>query len=223
LGVSATGTAPFNYQWSTNSALAGGNTASPTFTPTAEGNYTFNVTVTDAWGSSTTCTVNVCVLDIHVPGTGTCPTGCGGQVYVCHYCACTNPQQTIAINASDVEAYLAAHPNDRLGRCDQSCGSLKDGDGSTAQLIQDESKPGFELLLFPNPFKNQFHLVVESSDVDQLVNIRMFDAIGQLVVEKSEMAPNQDVVLGDNLLKGMYFAEITQGSVKKTIRIVKAD
>jgi hypothetical protein len=69
LSANPTGSGPFTYTWSgaSVSKLSCTSCKSPVFTPTKSGNYTFTVTVKNASGCTSTCTVTFCVKDIRVP------------------------------------------------------------------------------------------------------------------------------------------------------------
>jgi hypothetical protein len=59
---------PYTYAWSGASAsmLSSTTSANPVFTPTAGGNYTFTVTVTNVLGCASTSSIAICVTDIRV-------------------------------------------------------------------------------------------------------------------------------------------------------------
>jgi hypothetical protein len=219
------GGGPYTYSWTPSNRLSCSNCANPLFTPNAQSNYTFTVTVTNANGCSTTCNITICVLDIRVPVAG----GCGNdddrrsgsdKVYVCHIPPGNhNNPQTISISVNAVPAHVPLHGGDHLGRCDQQCGSNKMEDDDVAELVEGDN---FDMLLYPNPFHDQFHLRIESESEEKL-EIRMFTATGQLISEQKDVAPNDDLLFGFNLAAGIYFVEVKQGDHKKVVRVSKAN
>ena len=58
------GVAPYSYSWSPTTGLDNASSATPVFTPTAVGPYTFTCTVTDAEGTTKTADVTITVNDI---------------------------------------------------------------------------------------------------------------------------------------------------------------
>lgn len=56
------------------------------------------------------------------------------------------------------------------------------------------------VLIFPNPFKNQ----IAFSGIDENMNIEVFNAVGKLVFQKNNISANTVIDLGD-LSKGIYF------------------
>jgi hypothetical protein len=106
---------PYTYSWSGTAVnmLSNTSSASPVFTPTIGGLYTFTVTATNQYGCSTNSTISLCVKDIRVPGTN------GSKVYVCHQQGGSKPN-VLSISINAVAAHLSNH-NDKLGTCEQVC------------------------------------------------------------------------------------------------------
>jgi hypothetical protein len=214
LQSTVTGGGPFTYSW-IGSGLSCTNCAAPVFTPTAEGNYTFTLTVTNSFGCTTTCFIEICVLDVTVPGSK------GKKVYVCHRPP-GNPNnvQTLSISVNAVSAHVPFHGGDNLGRCDQSCGSDK-WEGETGELLTDYTGEGFDLIVFPNPFQNQFRITVESESTEP-VNIRVYDVTGQLVLQSLNRSANEEIWISDSqFAKGIYLARVQQGENQQVVRVIK--
>lgn len=224
LQVSVNGSGPYTYSWTPSTRLSCTTCASPTFTPNAAGNYTYTVTVSNGSGCTTTCSITICVLDIRVP-----TNGCGGnsgKVYVCHIPP-GNPgnPQTISVSINAVSAHVPLHGGDHLGKCSQHCaGSFKDEqeleEEVIGELITDETGNGFEMVVYPNPFTNQFNIRVESKTTENL-NVRVFDIAGKLMSETQNLSSTDEFASGSELAKGVYFVEVRQDDFKKVIRIVK--
>ena len=199
LSVTATGTAPFTYKWSPSTNLSCSNCDNPVFTPTAGGQYTFDVTVTDTYGSSTTCDVSICVLDIRASSTRSgCGSG-GSQVYICESSVSScggSTETTVTMDSASVESYLASHPDDQLGSCGQSCSTEKEGE--VPQLIAATPGAAFDVLLYPNPFSEQFHIQVRSANTDQ-INVRLLDLTGNVINETRGVQPGDEMKLGSGL------------------------
>ncbi|MES2620258.1 MAG: T9SS type A sorting domain-containing protein, partial [Bacteroidota bacterium] len=200
---------------------------SPIFTPTQEGSYTFTLTVASPSGCSSTCQITICVLDIRV--NGNCSNGNGnggnspGKVYVCHIPP-GNPSnpQLICIGVAGVPAHVPLHGGDRLGRCNQVCGFAKTDEEAVPELFGDFHTEGFNLLVYPNPYRDELQILVESALSDAMT-IKAFNVTGQLIFENNKAEPNVGLTVGRNFARGMYFIEITQGSSKRTVKIVKAE
>lgn len=219
LNAAATGTGPFTYSWTPAAGLSCTTCANPQFTPTATGMYTFTVTITNSSGCTSTCDITVCVMDVRVPS-----SRCwwGDQVYVCHYsnfCHSNGGYETIAVNALYAPIYLLCHPTDRIGWCNQQCGSAKDDDEAPAIV---SANNGMDLLIYPNPFNSEFHLKIET-DKTENANFKLFDLTGKLITEESNVAVNTEKEFGTGLAKGVYFVEVTQGGTIKSMRIIKTD
>ena len=121
------------------------------------------------------------------------------------------------MDSSSVAAYLASHPDDQLGSCGQSCNTEKDGE--VPELLSGQGKE-FDLLLYPNPFSDQFHIQVRSARTDQ-INIRLLDLTGKVINQTLGVQPGDEMKLGSDLAPGIYLVEVTQNDVTKVIKMVK--
>jgi hypothetical protein len=213
LSGSASGGTSFTYAWSPSDGLSCSDCAAPVFTPTAEGNYVFTLTVTNEYGCSSTCTVTICVLDVRVPGTD------GKKVYLCHVPP-GNPDnpQTLSISVNAVNAHLTQHEGDHLGACDQSCDNLKSSI-VTGDLITTPDG-AFSAIIYPNPFTLDFRIVIESESAEP-VSIKIFDVTGKVLLEFDEVMPENEIITGNDLGVGMYIMKIQQGSQVQNVRIIK--
>jgi PKD repeat protein len=194
--------------------LSNYNIADPVFTPTTAGTYTFEVLVTNKYGCTTTCSITVCVMDIRVPGTN------GKKVYVCHVPPgnSANPQ-TLSINVSAVPSHLDNHADDKLGSCDQSCGTASRNYEPIA--IQQGTE---ELIVkaTPNPTTNYFVIRISSKDTKTKITVRVMDGIGKRLQSIENVSMEQPVRFGSNFNNGTYYVEVIQGNKRKIIQLVKA-
>lgn len=215
--LSVNANAPLSYLWSPAAGLSCTNCASPIFTPTAEGMFTFRVAVTNTSGCASVCSVSVCVLDIRVPGTD------GTKIYVCHaHPSIPANSNTLAVSINAVSSHVPLHSGDFLGRCDQHCASsFKTDEEQTAEMLTSESDE-LQVVSYPNPFSAQFKLRVESQS-SAPVDIRMFDVTGKLVLESKGHLANEDLILGKELSKGIYFTQVQQDEAKRMFRMVKVE
>jgi hypothetical protein len=211
LTVTPSGGTSFKYSWS-GSYLGSTNKANTTFTPTAAGNYTLTCTVTNNYGCESTCSVVICVMDIRSGGSGN-----NQRVYLCHVPSNDpNNPQTLDINTNLVAAHLTGHAGDRLGSCSQSCGMGKQ-QGSDGEIY---SMGDGDLIVYPNPSNSTFNFRLESGS-NELVSITIYDINGRMIIEKSNLNPNELVVIGEELANGIYSAVVVQGELRKTVKISK--
>lgn len=124
------------------------------------------------------------------------------------------------VKTSAVGNHIPCHSQDKLGRCGQVCGSWKT-DETIPDLVEDENT-GFELLVYPNPFRNEFHIRIESTS-DERIDLRMLDVSGKVVYQQNGISISQDVSMGNSLAKGVYFVDVTQGDSHKVIRVLKGN
>jgi PKD repeat protein len=209
LASSVSGGSSFTYTWS-GSNLSCTDCASPTFTPTAAGSQTFVLTVTNEYGCTGTCSITICVKDIRVPGQN-------GKVYICHYPVGNNSNpQTLSVSTSSVPSHLGQHANDKLGKCTQTgCTAAKES------MFESGFQEHAELAIIasPNPFDEELIFYFEGSDTPAALTI--YDLTGKKLDVRSDIVPHQEYSLGKNLQSGTYILEISQGSHKQVLRIVK--
>ena len=214
-----TGDGPFTYTWSPCSGLSNTHCASPVFTPTTGGMYTFTLTVTSGGGCSSTCDITICVLDIRVSAKTCGSNNNGSLVYLCQGSSEGGGSQTISVNVNQVAHYLSNGAS--LGACNQSCNSQRADLDVTTTTIETATS-GFEISVYPNPFASQFHMLIMSESSER-IDMRIFTLTGQLLSETNGVATNTEVSLGDQFPAGVYFVEVKQGDVKKVLRMVKAE
>jgi hypothetical protein len=240
--------APYTYSWtgSATSRLNSTSSSAPTFTPTESGTYTYVVTVTNKYGCSSTDYISICVTDIRVPGTK------GKKVYVCHKSGnrWSVSYQTLEVSVNAVPAHLENHggcgnndDDDRLGSCSQSpCGTTSStftsanapvtqggvtSEGTTVNSTKETAKSSavteeeLKVTVMPNPSTTYFTLKFESRNQAPL-NLRVMDGTGRVIDAKAKIAPNSTLQIGHNYTSGTYYAEITQGGLRKVVQLIKA-
>ena len=95
---------------------------------------------------------------------------------------------------------------------------------SVTQSTAMETKPTEEKMMFsvkayPNPSEHQFTITV-SSNLNEVVQIQLYDALGRLVETISTRA-NEATRVGEKLKTGIYVAKIVQGTKVETIKLIK--
>jgi hypothetical protein len=83
----------------------------------------------------------------------------------------------------------------------------------------DDSKP-FKVNIAQNPTSTSFKIQVES-DTKELITIRLYDVLGNMVGRINNIQRNAVVTTGDQLNGGTYFAEILQGEKRKLVKLIK--
>ncbi len=203
-----------SYLWS-GSFLSCTTCAHPVFAPTAPGNYTITLTVTNASGCASTCTYTFCVMDIRVAGT----SGAGQKVWVCHSYGCSPTNMQLLV--SQVPSHIGCHSSDKLGKCSQACGTTARMAHDGEMVISDEATE-MEMLVYPNPFSNDFHVRFENAG-DEKISVRLYNLAGQTISIMTDIIPEKEITLGSDLKAGLYFLEIQQGDFRKVVKVNKAD
>ena len=211
---STSAAAATTYKWSPATGLSSTTAASTVFTPTAAGTYTFTVTATNEFGCSATTTVKISVVDVR----------CGNKndkVIVCHKTgSSSNPTNDICISPNAVATHLSH--GDNLGSCPTTFAS-----SATMFAQENESKISstvkeLTVVATPNPTTNVFILHITSNDVNNSASVRVVDAVGRPLDTFNKVAVGSSVTFGEMYLSGYYFAEVSQGTQHKVIKLLKA-
>jgi hypothetical protein len=73
----------------------------------------------------------------------------------------------------------------------------------------------------PNPSRNYFNLQIKTSNTNQVIAVRIFNANGQLVEVRNNLKGGQVLEIGHNLKAGVYLIEAIQGNDRKTQTVIK--
>jgi len=76
------------------------------------------------------------------------------------------------------------------------------------------------ITVLPNPSDNYFTLRASSPSA-QPFNIRVFDALGRFVEQRSNLTVNLMVSIGQQYRPGVYVVEVVQGKEKVVVRLIK--
>lgn len=77
-----------------------------------------------------------------------------------------------------------------------------------------------KVTVMPNPSTTYFTLKLESR-FEAPVSIVVMDASGRVIDAKSKLSPNSTIQIGHNYINGKYYAEIMQGTTRKTVQLMK--
>lgn len=88
------------------------------------------------------------------------------------------------------------------------------------QSAVSEQSGSLNVVVMPNPSRTYFTLKI-SSKYDAPVQLRILDAMGRAVENRSNLNANSTVQVGHRLYPGNYFAELTQGSERKVVQLIK--
>ena len=172
---------PYTYLWSgaSVSMLSSITSVSPVFTPTIAGVYTFTVTATNKYGCQAISSITLCVKDIRVAGTN------GSKVYICQQQGGSTPN-TLSISVNAVSSHLAHHANDKLGMCDQNCGTLGIAARSqTPELFARDLKGNVpSMRITPVPNKGLFNIQLLNYPAGK-AQIRIMDINSKIIAIRS--------------------------------------
>jgi hypothetical protein len=80
---------------------------------------------------------------------------------------------------------------------------------------------GLDVQVMSNPTQYQFSMIISSVDNKTAVNMRVTDMRGRVLEARRNLRNGQTVVAGENYRQGVYFAEFTQGNLRKVVKLIK--
>lgn len=204
------GTGSYTFSWSAGTGLVivnGTSGSSVQVYATGSGNYssTVSVTVFDSKGCSETVTVPVYVIDLRSGNKN-------DKVTVCHN------GTSLSVDGSAIQAHLKH--GDQLGVCPSVVFSARTSATSSTIKNVDIEPGSFSVTVSPNPTNTNFKIKVNSIS-EQLITIKVSDAAGRVLTALNSVQNNSLVTFGGTFRSGTYFAEVTQGIHRKTIKLVK--
>ena len=82
-----------------------------------------------------------------------------------------------------------------------------------------------EIQVSPNPFKDRMNLVYESGSVDEKIQIKVFNYVGQMVSSEAVSVPrntkHSHEIAGSALPKGVYIVTVESAGQKQSLKVIK--
>ena len=125
-------------------------------------------------------------------------------------------------NGADVvQKGTGSNNNEQWQIVEVPCGTAFGGDDGIYVSAEQE----FDVEAYPNPSNSYFNLTIKSSDKTTPITVRVMDVNGKVIT----LFPNVESLKSDRKLRieaaqlpgGVYFAEVTQGDKRKTLKLVK--
>jgi len=88
--------------------------------------------------------------------------------------------------------------------------------------IQPLVENSFTIKAYPNPFSNEVIIAIENS-LNQKSNIKIFNAMGQKVFELTNHTQSEQIKLGNDFSKGLYFVVVNNELFSQTLKLVKTN
>jgi hypothetical protein len=189
------GTPGYSYSWS-NTATTTSTAVSP-ITAT-----TYTITVTDVNGCQATAEKAIDVLDIRA----------GKKLEKVNICHQTGAGLfAMVVSQAEVPTHLSH--GDMLGNCTVAA-------SHTRGRLAGAAGNSFGVQVLPNPSTSVFTLRIETVQTVPM-NLRVLDIQGRVLEQRNNINPTQQLNIGAGFKPGIYFAEITQGTDRKVIKLLK--
>ena len=82
-----------------------------------------------------------------------------------------------------------------------------------------------EIQVSPNPFKERMNLIYESGSIDEKIDIKLFNYVGQMVSSEKVTVPKRTkyshAIAGSDLPKGVYIVTVESNGQKQSIKVIK--
>lgn len=82
-----------------------------------------------------------------------------------------------------------------------------------------------EITVSPNPFKDRMNLIYETGSVDEKIQIKIFNYVGQMVSTESVSVPKRTKysheMSGSSLPKGVYIVTVESAGQKQSLKVIK--
>lgn len=78
----------------------------------------------------------------------------------------------------------------------------------------------FAISGYPNPSKNGFSIQIDGASSEK-ATVKVTDLSGRLIEQRTNVAANQIIKIGDNYKAGMYYVEVIQGASRQQVKLVK--
>jgi hypothetical protein len=101
-----------------------------------------------------------------------------------------------------------------------NAGNMTSVSSRTTAIEEAGAKNKFDATAYPNPSSGTFVLQLEGVS-NELVSIRIVDMTGRLVEERTNLASNQPIKIGEKYAPGMYYVQVKQGLSSKQLKLVK--
>lgn len=92
-------------------------------------------------------------------------------------------------------------------------------EAAAAKSVEGESLVENEILIYPNPFTEEFNLTL--TQPEQVLNIKILDNLGRMVSIVDQSQINRRITLGSDLLPGIYVVKVNELNDVKTYIINK--
>jgi hypothetical protein len=86
--------------------------------------------------------------------------------------------------------------------------------------VNDPKTENEAITVYPNPIKSQSTLHIKSTITEPL-SLKIIDMKGDICFSSDDYSTNQDIKIDDKLSTGIYILNVTYGSIKKSLKIIK--
>ena len=101
-----------------------------------------------------------------------------------------------------------------------TCNTAMVGNTVSEASITDISNR-LQVTAFPNPSKDYFRLRLSGSNSAEKISMQVSDITGRIIENRTGLSTNQVLNFGASLKSGVYFVQVTQGTSKNIVKVIK--
>jgi hypothetical protein len=94
------------------------------------------------------------------------------------------------------------------------------GPNANRIAVVEEQANKLKIASYPNP-SSSFFTLVPSGSKNERMNVKVTDVIGRIIEVRSNLAASNRFTIGQKYSRGIYFIEITQGTEKVIMKLIK--
>lgn len=211
---------PTTWTWtaasSTGVSFSNANAQNPTVTFANAGTYTISLIAQNSIGSSTS---NQVITVNTTPAVSVSSASiCTGESAVLSASGAGSYQWSNSATTSSISVSPTSTTSYTVTGTSNSCSASQVATVNVDLCTGIHELSGSEFLIYPNPTSGIFTITLDKSI--EKINLDVFDAIGKLVVQKTEVVSGSSVSL-ESFAKGIYTVRISHESSYKVIRVIK--
>jgi PKD repeat protein len=211
---------PTSWAWSATSStgvtFSNANAQNPTVTFANAGTYTLSLIATNSIGSNTS--TQVLTINATPAVSVNSASICTGESVVLAASGASSYQWSNTATTSSITVSPTATTSYTVTGTSNSCSAAQVAIVHVDLCTSMDELSSNEFVIYPNPTSGIFSIELDKNTGK--VNLEIFDAIGKLVIQKTDVVSGTAISL-ESFAKGIYTVRISHEGTYKVIRVIK--